>query len=162
MKIRKGFTVMEAAIVIAIIAILAAAVFVAIDPARRMHEARNGMRNGDIYTILDGVGKYKTDNNGAQYSVISNMTEGSYYELGTCSSGATCALQPVQPACVNLLGIGYKYLATIPKDPNIGTDAETKYYIMKDASGVITVGACNAEGGGSGGSGTPPVIKVSR
>ncbi|MBN1258340.1 prepilin-type N-terminal cleavage/methylation domain-containing protein, partial [Candidatus Peregrinibacteria bacterium] len=41
---KKAFTLLELIIVIAVIAILAAAIFVAVDPARRLHEARNARR----------------------------------------------------------------------------------------------------------------------
>ena len=46
-----GFTLVELIIVIAIIAILAAAIFVAIDPARRLNEARNARRSSDITNV---------------------------------------------------------------------------------------------------------------
>ncbi|EKD47532.1 MAG: hypothetical protein ACD_66C00019G0006, partial [uncultured bacterium] len=44
MRTKKGFTLIELLIVIAIIAILAAAIFVALDPVTRFQEARDARR----------------------------------------------------------------------------------------------------------------------
>lgn len=159
---KKGFTLIELIIVIAIIAILAAAIFVAIDPARRLNESRNARRSSDIATILDAVIKYQADNEGVHYSTVSGMTAGTYYVLGTCASGATCTAKTAADACVNVAGVGSNYLGVVPMDPKAGTAADTNYYIMKDANGAITVGACEPEGEGSGGSGTAPAIQLTR
>lgn len=61
---KKAFTLIELLIVIAIIAILAAAIFVAIDPARRLHQGRNARRSTAVATILKSVKKYQVDNDG--------------------------------------------------------------------------------------------------
>ncbi|MFH0820931.1 MAG: prepilin-type N-terminal cleavage/methylation domain-containing protein [Candidatus Peregrinibacteria bacterium] len=160
----KGFTLIELIIVIAIIAILAAAIFVAIDPARRLNEARNARRASDVSTILDAVVKYQADNNGTHYSTVEGLTNGNYHVIGTCAAGAntTCGTQTTQAACVNLAGIGTSYLGSVPQDPRTGTAANTDYYLMKDSNGAITVGACDAEGEAAGGGGDAPVIKVIR
>jgi type II secretory pathway pseudopilin PulG len=154
----------ELIIVIAIIAILAAAIFVAIDPARRLHESRNARRNSDIATILEGVKTYQADNDGAHYSTVAALTNGNYYTIGTCATGGNtgCTAQTTQAACVDLSAIGTGYLATVPMDPSTGAAAKTDYYMMKDANGAVTVGACDTEGGGAGGAGTAPVIKLAR
>lgn len=164
MSSKKGFTLIELIVVIAIIAILAGSIFVAIDPARRLQESRNARRSSDVTNILDSVIKYQADNDGTHYSTIAAATAANYYVIGTCSSGAntTCTAQTTQAACVNLASIGSNYLAVVPKDPKTGTDANTDYYVMKDANGAITVGSCDPEGEGAGGSGTAPTIEVAR
>lgn len=161
---KKGFTLIELIIVIAIIAILAAAIFVAIDPARRLNESRNSRRWSDITTVLDSVIKYQADNDGTHYSTIASMTATAYYVIGTDGSGCntTCTAQTTQAACVNLAAIGSNYLATVPYDPKTGSAANSDYYMMKDANGAITVGACDPEGEGAGGSGTAPTVELVR
>ena len=160
----KGFTLVELIIVIAIITILAAAIFVAIDPARRLNEARNARRQSDVANILDSIVKYQADNSGTHYSTVAGLTAGNFYTIGTCATGGDtgCTAKTTQAACVDLSAIGTNYLAAVPADPKGGTAEKTDYYLMKDANGAITVGACDAEGVGSGGSGAAPAIQVTR
>ena len=164
MKNQKGFTLVELIIVIAIIAILAGAIFVAIDPARRLHEARNARRSGDIATFLDAVKKYQADNEGSHYSTIDSLTLDLYYQIGTAGSncGITCGANNTQGSCVDLSSMGSNYLATVPIDPKEGTTAQSGYAIQKDSNGAITIESCHAEGEGPGGAGTPPWIKITR
>ena len=161
-KNRKGFTLIELIIVIAIIAILAAAIFVAIDPAQKLNSSRNEQRLSDITNILDRVVEYQVDNSGAHYTTIAALTPGEYSVIGTCTSGATCSTQATQSACINLTAIGSNYLATIPKDPKAETAADTDYYLMIDEKGAVTVGACEPEGEGAGGAGTAPTIEITK
>jgi prepilin-type N-terminal cleavage/methylation domain-containing protein len=51
----KGFTLIELIIVIAVIALLAAATFVAVDPAKRIGMARDAQRWSDITAIADAI-----------------------------------------------------------------------------------------------------------
>ncbi|MBN2087196.1 prepilin-type N-terminal cleavage/methylation domain-containing protein [Candidatus Peregrinibacteria bacterium] len=162
---KKGFTLIELIIVIAIIAILAAAIFVAVDPARRLHETRNARRWSDISTILDAVKKYQADNEGTHFTDIANLTDGDYYRIGTESSSIcdeSCAGQTPSPSCVDLTGIGTNYLAVVPVDPKVGTQAITGYMLMKETSGAVTIYACEPEGEGPGGNDTPLEIQVTR
>jgi prepilin-type N-terminal cleavage/methylation domain-containing protein len=158
----KGFTVIELIIIIAIIAILAAAIFVAIDPAQKINSTRNEQRINEVEEILNAVKTYESDNQGINYEAIDSMYQGLYYVIGTCSSGATCATKQNQQECVDLSLIGSKYLTEVPKDPKNGTDLDTNYFIMKDTTGKITVGACEPEGEGSGGTGTAPMLELSK
>lgn len=163
-RIRKGFTMVELIIVIAIIAILAAGIFVAIDPARRLHETRNSRRRSDITTILDALIKFQADNGGTHYSTVAAATAGSFYAIGTDGAGCntTCTAKTTEAACLNLSAIPTNYLASIPVDPSSGTAANSDYYLSRSAAGTIKVGVCDAEGEGAGGGGAAPTIEVSR
>lgn len=162
--VRKGFTMVELIIVIAIIAVLAAGIFVAIDPARRLHEARNSRRQTDVASMLDALIKIQADNRGTHYTTVAAATAGNFYVIGTSAAGCntTCTAKTTQAACLDLSAVPTNYLASIPVDPSTGTAANTDYYISKSATGTLTVGACDAEGEGAGGGGAAPAIEVSR
>lgn len=160
----KGFTLVELIIVIAIVSILAGAIFVAIDPARRLHEARNARRTSDVNTILDAVKKFQVDNEGAHYDEIENSNADTYYVIGTDGSGCagTCNAVVVDDECIDFLDMGSNYLAVVPRDPKDGTESNTGYYFYRASGGGFTVGACAPEAEGSGGSGDTPEISITR
>lgn len=164
MKKQNAFTLVELILVIAIIAVLAGAIFVAIDPARRLHEARNARRSSDIATILDALKKYQVDNGGAHYTTVNALTAGEYSQIGTDATGCnqSCDGETTQTACVNLSAIGDNYLSNIPLDPNGGTAAQTDYALSRTTNGALTLVACGSEGEGAGGAGTPPSIRITR
>jgi prepilin-type N-terminal cleavage/methylation domain-containing protein len=161
---KKGFTLIELIIVIAIIAILAAAIFVAIDPARRLHESRNARRSSDIATILDAIKTYQADTGGSLPVAVADMTDSLYYQIGTDSSGCNidCLGSTTEDPCVDLSGIGSSYLAKVPFDPDQGEDATTGYGITKDSNGALSIVACYAEKEGPGGTGPVPDIRIIR
>jgi prepilin-type N-terminal cleavage/methylation domain-containing protein len=156
-----AFTLVELIIVIAIIAVLAGAIFVAVDPARRLNEARNARRASDVATILDAVRKYQADNEGVHYSDIDNMSTGNPYGIGTGPCSKCTAVGGVS-SCVDIEDMGSNYLATVPFDPKGGDEDQTLYYMIKESNGAIVVGACEPEGEGPGGEGDTPIIKVTR
>jgi len=147
---KSGFTLIELLIVITIIAILAAIVFVAIDPAKRFAEARNSQRHSEVNSILDAVLQYAIDHDGDYPPNIDNIA-GSSQVLGTNSSGCDSGCTNADggstvSACVDLKSyLVDDYLSSIPYDPKTGSDGFTDYYINKTASGRIIVGACDPE-----------------
>lgn len=152
---RKAFTLIELLVVIAIIAILAAVVFVALDPARRFADARNSTRISDVNTLLTSIHQYIVDNGGAYPTGLSaGMVE---TQLGTAATGATTtvggAACGTSAAALNLAPALSRYLAAIPVDPQ-GSAAKTGYSVVVNANGIVTVRACSAENGA--------VIQVSR
>ncbi len=161
---QNAFTLVELIIVIAIVAILAGAIFVAIDPARRLHEARNARRWSAVNTILDAVKKFQTDNDGTHYDEIVNSNTDTNYVIGTDGSGClgTCGSVPVDDECIDFLDMGAAYISVIPKDPKTGTESNTGYYFNRSSVAGFLVGACLPEGEGASGSGTPPTITVTR
>ncbi|MFA6254413.1 MAG: prepilin-type N-terminal cleavage/methylation domain-containing protein [Patescibacteria group bacterium] len=167
MKKRQGFTLIELLIVIGVIAILAGIIYVAVDPARRLAEARNAERWSSVNAVLNAVLKYTVDQSGllpATATAIDSAAGtvqiigegGTACDLVTCTgetvAGSNCFVSGLDTDLVD------NYLAAIPEDPSTGSAANTRYFINKSANGRITVGACAEETVG----GSTPVISVSR
>lgn len=144
----RGFTLIELLIVIAIIAILAAAVFVALDPLTRFQEARDSQRFSDLNNILSAVKVDQVDNDGAYSAAITALTADTEYQIGTAAVGCNdgCTAVTTEAACVNLTSLVTDgYLGSVPMDPSTGVAAETDYYLIRTAAGTITVGSCDPE-----------------
>jgi len=143
-----GFTLIELLIVIAIIAVLAVSVYVALDPAKRIKDAKDARRATDIESILTAIHEYTVDNKG---TIPTGLTAGMIEkQLGTGTSGCIVATGGCTVAgasdCVNLTTPLAKYLKTIPVDPD-GTAGLTGYSAIVDSNGIVTIKACKAEGG---------------
>ncbi len=128
---QKGFTLIEILVVIAIIALLAAVVFVALDPVTRFGDARNSRRWNDVNSILTATHEYIVDNDG---NLPTGLATGqASTELGSCT-GCDDLSTPLAP-----------YLKTMPLDPENGTAANTGYSIEVDSNNIVTVTADDAE-----------------
>ncbi len=148
MRNDRGFTLIELLIVIAVIAILAAAVFVALDPVQRFQESRDSKRWSDVNNVLSAAKVDQVDNGGTYVAAISSLTAGQNYQIGTAANGCDtgCTAVATQAACVDLTALVTEgYLGSIPTDPSSGTAAETDYYMTRNASGTLVVGACDPE-----------------
>lgn len=166
---RDGFTLIELILVVAIIAIIAGTIFVALDPGKRLHVSRNSRRWSDVTSIVKAIKTYEVDNAALPGSIDS--AEGTIQMLGTASGSdcppATCEVAGVAQtfpgsACTIDLATALKpYLKSIPMDPQATSDANTRYYVNRE-NGVVWVGACDSEGEGNAGTGTPPTILVSQ
>lgn len=147
-KSKKGFTLIELLLVIAILAVLAVAVFVALNPAQRFKDTRDARRNTDVETILTAIHSYIVDNKGA---LPTGLTAGMVNkQLGTATSGCSIVGCGVAGAtdCVDLSTPMAKYLKSMPIDPNSTASAGlTQYAVQVDANGIVTVKACSAESG---------------
>lgn len=67
MKLFKGFTLIELLVVIAILGILAAAVLVAVNPAKRTNQAQDAKRKNDIGALATEVQGYYTSPGAGTY-----------------------------------------------------------------------------------------------
>ena len=137
MKSKKGFTLIEILLTIAVIAILAGIVIVAVNPFKQLMDARNTQRNADVTTILNAVYQYTVDESGTLPATITTTP------TAVCATGGACA----GLIDLSVLTTAEKYLTSMPKDPSTGTVNSTGYNISKSANGRVTVAAPAAEGG---------------
>ncbi len=138
---KKGFTLVELLVVIGIIVILFAVILVAVDPARRLGQARDAVRRQDVRNILESIQEFMVDNDGDFPAGIDAVTT-SFQVLGTDGSGCdtTCGAETTLAACVDLSGdLVETYLADIPQDPLTGTAGNTDYAVDKTAGDRIEV-----------------------
>lgn len=155
-KSSKGFTLIELLVALTIVAILAVSVYVALNPAQRLKDAKDSRRATDLDTILTAVHQYIVDNKGNATGLGLTATE---VQLGTAATGCTvsnanCTITTA--ACTDLSTPLAKYLKTMPFDPDttLGSAAETGYSIQQDTNGIVTVKACYTDG--------TPTISASR
>jgi len=138
----QGFTLIELLIVIGIIAILAGIIYVAVDPARRLQEARDAERWGSVNAILNGVLKYTVDNQGDFPSALVGVDTAPHC-IGSGSCPACAATTTISTSVDLAPDLVDEYLSAIPADPDTGNT--TDYYIARSNNGRITVGACQPE-----------------
>ena len=144
-KQKKGFTLIELIIVVAIIALLAGATFVAINPAKRIGEANNAQRWTDVTAIASAWALYVADNSG---TAPASATAGTTYQIAggaggdeACSDVSHATTTTAHLDLSTLVSDGY--LGSMPADPEGDfTDDNTGYYLYTDTNGVIRVGAC--------------------
>jgi len=154
MKNARGFTLIELLIVVTIIATLAVTVFVALNPAQRLKDAKDARRTSDVDTILTAIHVYIVDNKGSYPTGLSaGMVE---KQLGTSTNPPTCVISTggcsVAGAadCVNLSTPLAPYLKSIPVSPQSGSttysSTTTGYSAIVNANGIVTIRACGTEG----------------
>lgn len=82
----RGFTLIELLITIGITSVIASVVLFVIDPGRRLAEARNSHRWGNVKNIHDALYQYQIDQRGAAIPGVNSQMR----QIGTASAG--CAL----------------------------------------------------------------------
>ncbi|MFZ1987677.1 MAG: type II secretion system protein [Minisyncoccia bacterium] len=151
-RVRSGFTLIEVLVVIGIIAILAAVVLVALNPARQFAEARNAQRQSNVTTLLNAIGQRIADNKGifeGTYTIGSDtytcptLTVDTVYNITSTSGAGNIDLSCLTPTYIP---------ASLPFDPSAtgaswtsATNYDSKYSVKKDANGRYTITAPAAE-----------------
>lgn len=156
---RAAFTLIELLLVIGIISILAAIILVAVDPAKRFAQARDARRAGEVYSVLNAILNYMSDNVGALpgsgTTETIDDTASTAQQLGTDIIGCNLGCTPAGTTLADCLNLNTplvdQYIGAIPIDPK-GTNGthsydanRTGYYVNKTANSRILVGACNPE-----------------
>ncbi len=149
MKQEKSFALIDLAYAAVIVAILAAIVYLAADPPRRLAQARNAERRSAANSILNAYLKYTFDNRGQEPVALDTAV---YMIGGGGNSSWACAVGPggvptTTQAEVNLsAALVGSYLTAIPDSPATAAGGRPAgYYIQRSQSGRITVGACDPE-----------------
>lgn len=138
-----GFTLVELIIVIAIVGLVAVAVIIASDPAKRIGESQDSRRWADLVSIAKAVEFYTADN-GQLPSDFSTSTVGVGSKVVLCSSSSTLTCDGQTKGCLvvddtDFLGV---YLNNLPIDPSKSTDSDTGYYLTRASNGSVVFGAC--------------------
>jgi type IV pilus assembly protein PilA len=126
---QRGFTLIELLIVIGIIAILAAAVIIAINPGRQFEQARNATRWSHMNSVANAVYSYAIDNGGNFPTCVSDITSDPAYVAGTFTDAvrvdiATCDTELVDD-----------YMAALPTDPQY-SGSDNGYVINTDGTRI--------------------------
>lgn len=144
----KGFTLIELIVVIGIIAILAAIVIVAVNPARQFGQSRNAGRRSSVNALLNAVHQYAADNNGNLPQDIANLTPdsdcGLQFATVALLNGSIPAASQVAGSDAELAGfLAPTYISAMPTDPQTGSAAG--YVFCKDSNSRVTVYAVATE-----------------
>lgn len=138
---RKGLTLIEIVIVVALIVVLTSVYFVVANPAGQLASARNSRRFIDLQNIMLAVKANIADQGNAQFGCSSGSLPTSTKNMGSASGSYNIA-----PCLVST------YIPSMPFDPsasssyyNSPSDYNTGYSLMANASGSIVLSAPNAE-----------------
>ena len=135
---KKGFTLIEVLVVIGIIAVLAAVVLVAVNPARQFKLARDSQRTSNVNAILNAIGQNISEHRGVftcNGSALSLPSTSTVIKRDVASPGGVDLASCLVP----------DYIASLPFDPSLTgafytstTSYDTGYEVFRDVNGRIT------------------------
>ncbi len=139
---KSGFTLIEILVVIGIIAILAAVILVAINPARQFAQARDSQRISNLNAILNAIGQRMADNRGIFTGTFTiNSVTYTCGPLPTSATAITTSMAADTTTPTGALGcLVPTYIPTLPTDPSGVTAPDTEYQVYQEsATGRIHV-----------------------
>lgn len=139
---KRGFTLLEILIVVALIAILVGIVIAALNPGRQFANARNSTRWSHLQVVQSAISSNMAENSGtftcasgalpAVATNMSNDTAGGDYDIAPCLVTEYISSMPYDPSAT---GAGWTSEAVY----------DTGYTILQAADDRITVAAPSAE-----------------
>jgi type IV pilus assembly protein PilA len=137
---KKGFTLIEILVVIGLIAILAAIVLIAINPARQFAQGRDSQRTSNVNSILNAVGQRIADNKGVFGGTANGITCPNLPTSTSTVVTTTAAANQVDLSC-----LAPTYIPALPLDPSTGSGTNTGYSVKQDSTGRVWVAATATE-----------------
>ncbi|MFA5099037.1 MAG: type II secretion system protein [Candidatus Paceibacterota bacterium] len=136
---KKGFTLIELVIVIAILAILAAVVVLTLNPAQLMAQARDSQRISDLGSVKSAIALYLATAaspaiTAGPYAMASTTCEG--FSAAACTLRASTTVDGTGWVAINFNNTtGGSPLSALPADP---TNSATYQYAYKgDATNLV-------------------------
>jgi type II secretory pathway pseudopilin PulG len=132
---RSSFTLLEILLVVAAVGLLAAIVFVAINPNEQLAKVRDTERQSEVDTLHDAIRQYNIDNS-EWPDEIASMSANSAKEI--CAEGVS------DETCINLTDdLTPEYIAEVPSGPN--TEGTKSGYVVSKQNTRVRVAARNVE-----------------
>jgi prepilin-type N-terminal cleavage/methylation domain-containing protein len=140
-RVRRGFTLIEVLVVIGIIAVLAAVVLVAVNPARQFKLARDTQRTSNVNAILNAIHQNIAEHRGLF------VCGGAARVIEVAPTLIKSSLTPNDPGDIASCVVP-DYISSLPFDPSSTgahfdsvTEYDTGYIFFSDANGRVTVSA---------------------
>jgi len=109
---QRGFTLIELLIVIGIIGFLAAAILVAVDPVRRIQDARNSQRWSEVNALLNAILNKQVDERVLVDGTVAAEVDSNFNSAQVIvreTGGINCTSQPAAPSCPGAVVNGLTY-----------------------------------------------------
>ena len=140
---QKGFTLIELLVVIGIIGILAAIVLVAVNPGRQFAQARDTQRRSDLYAITNAIYQFAAEHNGTLPGTDDTVVVPDFPTVETCIGNVAPCWNMGVAGVVDGVNDGIDdpvvptYIAAVPVDPSMVSEADTGYTIYQNANGRL-------------------------
>lgn len=138
-----GFTLIQLLVSMTVLLILMAATFLWIDPLDKIGDAQNIKRTQDVNVIAAALFNYAQVHDGMM-PVLGEISTSTKKVLCSTQSGTALSCDGDTELCLNIDDSDfYKYLRQLPYDPDKSSAADTGYYLYKNTSNDLIVGACS-------------------